>query len=96
MSELISVSKNNGVATVVIDNPPMNTLSNQVGKELYEVFSPLNSDNDVISIILTGAGERAFMAGDDINELPDRGKETTEDVDCHTVFNVIVNIPKPN
>ena len=34
--EKISVTKNNGIATVVIDNPPMNALGDQVRSELLE------------------------------------------------------------
>lgn len=41
MTELLSVSKNNGVATVLIDNPPMNVFSQKVTKELGEVLSQL-------------------------------------------------------
>ncbi|MFC2948036.1 enoyl-CoA hydratase [Virgibacillus sediminis] len=94
MAELLSVTKENGIATVVIDNPPMNVLSNKVAKELDEVFNELKEDREVISIILRGAGERAFMAGADIKEFPDRGKQKDE-IDVHEVFSKIENIPKP-
>lgn len=95
MVEKLSVSKNNGVATVVIDNPPMNVLSRQVTEELHMVFRQLQDDSEVISIILTGAGETAFMAGADIKEFPDRDSENEEEIDTHTVFNRIEDIPKP-
>src|SRR5699024_9953518 len=93
MIELLSVSKNNGVATVTITNPPMNVLSQQVVKELDEVFTKLETDPEVVSIILTGEGERAFMAGADIKEFPERGTENS--IPVHPVFNKIENIPKP-
>jgi enoyl-CoA hydratase len=98
MAELISVTKHNGVATVIINNPPMNVLSNQVAAELYDVFTQLKEDQAVVSIILTGAGERAFMAGADIKGFPD-GREKTEendrDASIHEVFRFIETIPKP-
>ncbi len=98
MAELISVTKHNGVATVIINNPPMNVLSNQVAAELYDAFTQLKEDQAVISIILTGAGERAFMAGADIKGFPD-GREKAEenggDTSIHEVFRFIETIPKP-
>ncbi|MFC4024046.1 enoyl-CoA hydratase [Oceanobacillus longus] len=95
MVELLSVSKNNGVATVVIENPPMNVLSQQVTKELDTVFKQLKDDDEVISIILTGDGDKAFMAGADIKEFPDRDPSKEPEVDTHKVFNMIENLPKP-
>lgn len=50
MTELLSVTKQDGVAQVVIDNPPMNVLSAKVMAELDDVFSELETDNTVISI----------------------------------------------
>lgn len=95
MLELLSVSKKNGVATVTIDNPPMNVLSQQVNKELDIVFKQLQEDNEIISIILTGAGDRAFMAGADIKEFPDRDVKKEDEIDIHAVLNGIESIPKP-
>ena len=94
MAELITMEKSEGVAIVTIDNPPMNVLSMQVTKELDEVFKKLAEDSEVIAIILTGNGEKAFMAGADIKEFPDR-EANKGVVDTHAVFNRIENIPKP-
>lgn len=95
--EKISVTKNNGIATVVMDNPPMNALGDQVRSELLEAFTELKSDNEVVAIIITGAGERAFMAGADIKEFNESGNphEKEQQVVEENVFDVIANIPKP-
>lgn len=93
MTKLLSVTKNKGVATVTINNPPMNVLSQQVIKELDEVFSKLEIDDEVITIVLTGAGETAFMAGADIKEFPER--DAQDSIAVHPVFKRIENIPKP-
>lgn len=93
MSELLTVTKNNGVATVTIDNPPMNVLSQQVIKELDEQFAQLETDAEIVSIVLIGEGEQAFMAGADIKEFPERNPATS--IPVHPVFNKIENIPKP-
>ena len=94
MSKFLSVSKQEGVATITIHNPPMNVLSEQVTQELGEVFRNIKTDNAIIAVILTGEGEKAFMAGADIKEFPDRatGQET---VNTHEIFNQIAQLPKP-
>lgn len=94
MSKLLSVSKQNGIAKVTIENPPMNVLSGQVTKELDEVFRDIKTDDTVIAVILTGSGDKAFMAGADIKEFPDRA-EGEETVNAQEVFNFIVHLPKP-
>lgn len=94
MSKLLSVSKQNGIAKVTIENPPMNVLSEQVTKELDEVFQDIKTDDTVIAVILTGSGDKAFMAGADIKEFPDRA-ESEETVNAQEVFNFIVHLPKP-
>lgn len=94
--EKISVTKENGIATVVIDNPPMNALGGQVRAELLEAFKDLREDNEVVAIILTGAGERAFMAGADIKEFNDSGNpHKDQPVEAENVFDYIESIPKP-
>lgn len=97
MLKLIQIQKNDGFATVTIDNPPMNVLSKQVTQELYQTFSQLKDDHEVISIILTGSGEKAFMAGADIKEFPKRVMHDIDDkkVTGHQLFNFIENLPKP-
>jgi enoyl-CoA hydratase/carnithine racemase len=87
-----------GVAIVTIDNPPLNVLSAQVVRELGEIFSQLREDQDVRVIILTSAGEKAFMAGADIKEFPEwlGNKEMKEIVQLnHELFQQIESCPKP-
>ncbi|MEB1806977.1 MAG: enoyl-CoA hydratase [Bacillaceae bacterium] len=100
LGKLVRYQKSDGVATVTIDNPPMNVLSGQVTKELGEVFSALSEDPEVIAIILTGAGERAFMAGADIKEFPNwlhmnKQELKTMNLQSHKVLNQIDEIQKP-
>ena len=58
------------VATVTIDSPStLNTLSSAVVGELLEVVESLALRGDVGAVILTGAGEKAFVAGADIKEM---------------------------
>src|SRR6478672_6192871 len=57
------------VAIVTINRPPVNPLNTQVFKELSHIFDELDANDEVRAIILTGSGEKAFVAGADINEM---------------------------
>ena len=57
------------LAVVTVDHAPANALSNQVLAELDEAFRQADADSSVNVIILTGAGERFFIAGADITEF---------------------------
>lgn len=58
------------VATVTMDNPPVNAVSRTLLGELREVFDSFAHDRNVRVAVLTGAGERAFMAGADLRAVP--------------------------
>jgi enoyl-CoA hydratase len=70
MAELVRVEKKQGVAIVTIDNPPLNVMSKKVAEELGNIFKELAVDEEVVTVLLTGAGDKAFMAGADIKEFP--------------------------
>ncbi|MBO9130170.1 enoyl-CoA hydratase [Bacillus sp. 165] len=96
--ELVSVQKQNKIATVTIDNPPLNVMCKQVVEELKDIFMDLSTDSSVVTIILTGAGKKAFMAGADIKEFPDWiGKENLKQqfMNTHEVLNLIDDCQKP-
>jgi enoyl-CoA hydratase len=58
------------VAVVTIDRPErLNALDTATVRELAVVFDDLAADADVRAVVLTGAGEKAFVAGADISEL---------------------------
>lgn len=100
MSKLVHLEIVDGIATVTIDNPPMNVLSSQVSKQLKETISYIKDDPEVIVVIVTGAGDRAFMAGADIKEFPgwtDLNKDELRNIAKanHEVFNLLDELPKP-
>lgn len=68
MSEVVRWSKEAGIATIIIDNPPVNALSTKVREELGEIFTALASDPGVRAVILTGEG-KVFVAGADLTEV---------------------------
>lgn len=70
---LVDKKAEDGIAVVTINRPPMNPLNSKVLDELYEAFTNLASDPDVRCIVLTGAGDRSFVAGADIKEMVNFG-----------------------
>ena len=67
--EYLVVEVENKVATVTINRAPVNALNAQVYQELSRLIDELDANDDVHVIVLTGAGEKAFVAGADINEM---------------------------
>lgn len=66
----ILVSKHNGLAQITINRPKkLNALNKQTIEELHEAFSELDQNDLIRAIILTGSGEKAFVAGADISEF---------------------------
>src|SRR5690348_15742132 len=59
-----------GVVTVTVNRPEKrNALSGAVVAELRDAFERIAADSSIRAAIVTGAGEKAFVAGADINEL---------------------------
>jgi enoyl-CoA hydratase/carnithine racemase len=69
MRELVGIDIRDGVAQVIVDNPPVNALSNEVVDALANAAELLAADVDVRAIVLTGAGDKAFVAGADLAEF---------------------------
>lgn len=72
-----------GIATITVNRAPMlNALSAQTVSELDRVLAAAEADEQVRVLIVTGAGEKAFVSGADISELanldPDSGVRTAE------------------
>src|SRR5262252_10894585 len=62
--------KKNGIAYVTVNRPKvLNALSNATWHDLRSAFEDARDDVTVRGIILTGAGDKAFIAGADISEL---------------------------
>ncbi|HMD03470.1 MAG TPA: enoyl-CoA hydratase-related protein [Candidatus Baltobacteraceae bacterium] len=68
--ETIELERDGSVATVRLNRPKvLNALNTLMISELREALAALDADAGVRTIIITGAGERAFAAGADIGEL---------------------------
>lgn len=68
--ENILSATENGIATLTINRPTkLNALNKKTIQELHDAFESLENDPDIRVIILTGSGEKAFVAGADIAEF---------------------------
>lgn len=65
----VKITVEDRVALVTIDRPPVNALNRPALAELASALDELMADDGTKVVILTGAGERAFVAGADIAEL---------------------------
>ncbi|NLJ71926.1 MAG: short-chain-enoyl-CoA hydratase [Syntrophomonadaceae bacterium] len=64
------LEKADGVATLIINRPKaMNSLNDEVLQELSLVINEIAVDDDVKAVIITGSGDRAFVAGADISYM---------------------------
>jgi enoyl-CoA hydratase len=100
MSDLkfVRVEWEQELAIVTVDRPEkMNALNAEVIAELGRVFQDLAGDGDVRGVILTGAGEKAFVAGADIGELATMDAMTGVQVSRQgqEVFQAIERFPRP-
>ena len=97
---LAKLYKENGIAVIVLDNGPMNVMCKEMIRQLDEVFEAIAADPEVIAVVLTGSGERAFMAGADIKEFPNQMKLSEEEMvgyslKVHTTLNKLDFLNRP-
>src|SRR6202166_3605968 len=66
MSDLVQLTKQNDIAVITINNPPVNALSPGVPEGISEALDQIEKDETVKAAVLIGGG-RTFVAGADIN-----------------------------
>lgn len=69
MGELITYSAQNGIAVIEMNDPPANTYTYDMNRELDEAILEARMDDDVHVIVLRGAGDKFFSAGANIKML---------------------------
>jgi len=69
--QLINYRRESSVAVIELSDPPANTYSYEVNRQFDDAILAARMDNDVHVIVLTGAGEKFFCAGVNIQMLAD-------------------------
>ncbi len=97
--EFIACEIKNGVLVITINRPDkLNALNKQTIEELHETLVEAENHDEIRAIILTGAGQKAFVAGADIAEFANysvtEGKQLSS-LGHFKVFNFIENFSKP-
>lgn len=95
---VVELIKEGSIATVIINRPKfLNSLSNAVLNELKEILEKIKSDRNIKAVIISGAGQKAFVAGADISEM---NNMTFEEGYRYSklgqeLFTYIENLPQP-
>jgi len=89
----------NGITTITINRPTkLNALNKATIKELHEAFKSADNDKNTKVIIVTGSGEKAFVAGADISEFANydskKGKELAKKGQ-ELLFDFVENLSTP-
>lgn len=98
MGNVINKQRQGAVTILTIDHPPLNVMSQAVLRELDSLLDELRDDTETVCVVITGAGDRAFMAGADIKEFPSLiGKKgiKSQFMESHAVLNKLDDFPKP-
>ena len=96
-SATVLLSVRDGIAEVTINRPEkLNALNEAVRRELADIFDGLASRDDVKVAILSGAGDKAFVAGADVAEFAARTPEEQRELYRHRrVYDALAEFPKP-
>ncbi|MDU5107984.1 MULTISPECIES: short-chain-enoyl-CoA hydratase [unclassified Clostridium] len=92
------LEKEEHLAIVTINRPKaLNALNSDTLKDLDAVLEDLEQDSNIYSVILTGAGEKAFVAGADISEMKDLSEEEGKNFGLlgNKVFRRLEKLDKP-
>jgi enoyl-CoA hydratase len=96
--ENLLFEKRNSIAYVTVNRPKaLNALNAATMEELRAVFAEIKNDAEVRVAILTGAGDKAFIAGADIGEIAKLDGESGKEFSRRgqSVFDLVENLGKP-
>ncbi|HXU45993.1 MAG TPA: enoyl-CoA hydratase-related protein [Thermoanaerobaculia bacterium] len=97
MAETILVEREGRVAIITVNRPDkLNALSQQVRDEVLEALAEIEGDDSAGAVVLTGAGEKSFIAGADISEFAGRSPlDQRHAMRSPRIFDAMATFPKP-
>jgi enoyl-CoA hydratase len=97
MAENVLLERRDRIAIITINRPDkLNALNIATRKELAEALDELRDDREIRVVVITGAGEKAFVAGADINEFAGRtAVEQRAVMKAKSIFTAAGDFPKP-
>lgn len=97
MSAQVVVHREGAVVTLEMNNPPLNIISAQMRPLMMDALRAIEADTSVRCVVLTGAGDRAFCAGADLQEEARLTPDTVRgflDEDCE-IYDALEQLPVP-
>ena len=97
MAKAVLLEREGRVAILTINRPDkLNALNNEVRDLTLQYLEEIEGDDSVGVVVITGAGEKAFIAGADISEFEGRSPfDQREAMRFPRVFDIMANFPKP-
>ncbi len=98
MYNTLIYEKKDNIGVLTVNRPDkLNALSTELTEELQHLLDEIEKDVDLRVVVITGAGDKAFVAGADINELVERDALNGRDVSRfrQALFAHIENLPIP-
>jgi enoyl-CoA hydratase len=92
-------AENDGVALITVNRPDkLNALNGDTMRELSDAFTRVRDDAAIRGLIVTGAGEKAFVAGADIKELAVLSPVEAQALSQRgqAIFRALETMPKPS
>jgi 3-hydroxyacyl-CoA dehydrogenase len=94
MNNIVKLELNSDIAVIVIDNPPVNAIGQEVYEGLLSNFEQLAKDPSVKAVLITAAG-RTFIAGADIKLLEQAARGEGGRLYLHPLLEAIENFSRP-
>jgi enoyl-CoA hydratase len=99
MYKTLIYEKKDNIGLLTINRPEkMNAISRELTSELKQLLDEIESDEELRILVITGAGDKAFVAGADVNEIVDREAKMGRRVskERQEIFSRIENLHVPS
>jgi enoyl-CoA hydratase len=93
--QLVTVTRDGGIATVTLNRPPVNAIAPDLLQQFDAAFTELGADSGVRAIVVTSAIPRYFMAGADIKMMASATPQGSEEALRNSPFAIVERTPKP-